>query len=211
MKSKRGNHLWVLGFMATGLFSVFLCHSVFVPTGRISATSDTADLTVSAKVRESISISVEGADEIGTLAIDATSSDGPDTGEVTVKVTTNDPEGYSLYITTDKADTTLSQNGVTEKIQALAGATAEADFPDNYWGYAIDGGTTYYPVQPVTENPAENPEAISTATPAKSHTGISTDDETLVTIGAKVSGDFPSGEYSNTVVFTALPNSQINP
>lgn len=209
MKIKRDNYLWVLGIATVGLFGAFLGQSILTPARSTSAASDTADLTVSARVRESISISVEGADETGTLAIDATSSGKPDTGEVTVKVTTNDPEGYSLYITTDKADTTLSQNGITEKIQALEGATAEADFPENYWGYAIDGETTYYPVQPVSENPAENPDVISTATPAKSQPGISTADETLVTIGAKVSGDFPSGEYSNTVVFTAIPNAQI--
>ena len=209
MKFKRDNYLWVLSLMAAGLLSSFLGQSIFIPTENTNATSDTSDLTVSAKVAETISLSTEGADEYGNLVIEATGSSAPDTGTITVKVSTNDPEGYSLYITTDKADTTLSQNGITEKIQALEGETAEADFPDNHWGYAIDGASTYHPVQPNTENPAEYPDVISTAIPAKTHPGISANDPTTVTIGAKVSGDFPSGEYSNTVVFTAIPNAQI--
>ena len=209
MKFKRDNYLWVLSFMATGLLGAFLGQSIFAPTESTNATSDTEGTAVSAKVAETISLSTEGADEYGNLVIEAASGSVISSGDITVKVTTNDPEGYSLYITTDKADTTLSQDGITEKIQALDGETAEADFPENHWGYAIDGGTTYYPVQPNTENPAEYPDVLSTAVPAKTHTGISTNDPTEVTIGAKVRGDFPSGEYSNTVVFTAIPNAQI--
>ena len=208
MKFKRDNYLWVLSFMATGLLGSFLGQSILAPTENTNATGDSGNTEVSASVAETIAISTEGADEYGNLAIDAVASD-ISTGDLTVKVSTNDPEGYSLYITTDKADTTLSQDGVTEKILALEGATAEADFPENYWGYALDGATTYYPVQPVTENPSEYPDVISTATPAKTHTGISNNDETAVTIGAKVRGDMPSGEYSNTIIFTAIPNAQI--
>ena len=210
MKFKRDNYLWVLSLMAAGLLSGFLGQSIFIPTESTNASSDTGNLSVSAKVAETISLSTEGADEHGNLIIDAASGANLSTGDITVKVSTNDPEGYALYITTDKADTTLSQDGITEKIQALEGETAEAEFPVNHWGYAIDGSSTYYPVQPNTENPAEYPDVLSTATPAKTHTGISTNDPTSVTIGAKVSGDFPSGEYGNTVVFTAIPNAQIH-
>ena len=193
---------------SAALVSVFAISSIFVPIESTSAIEDTATTRVLVGITPTISISTEGADETGTLPIDV-SGDAMGTGDITVKVSTNDPEGYSLFINTDKPDTTLSQDGVTDRVNALSGETAVADFPDNSWGYSIDGGLTYYPVQSSTNNPALYPEVAETAPRAKVHNTVANEDETEITIGAKVKGSLPSGTYSNTVVFTAMPNMDL--
>lgn len=193
---------------SAALVGVFAVSSIFVPIESTSAIGDTANTRVSVGITPTISLSTEGADETGTLPIDV-SGDAMGTGDILVKVSTNDPEGYSLFINTDKPDTTLSQEGVTSRVNALSGETAVADFPDNSWGYSIDGGSTYYPVQPSTNNPALYPETAETAARAKVYNTIANEDETEVTIGAKVKGSLPSGTYGNTVVFTAMPNMDL--
>ncbi|MDO4889457.1 MAG: hypothetical protein Q4A25_02080 [Candidatus Saccharibacteria bacterium] len=194
------------------MFGVFVGYSILIPTVNTIAAEDTANTKVSASVTPTISLSAEGADETGALPIeiDFVSGNNMGTGQMLIKVSTNDPEGYSLFINTDKPDTTLSQNGITDRVKALPGETAVADFPENYWGYSIDGGSTYYPVQPSTNNPALYPETAETAPRAKVYNAIANEDETNVTIGAKVKASLPSGTYSNTVVFTAMPNMNLS-
>lgn len=200
------------------IFSAFVGFSTIV-TENTSAVG-TANTKLKVGITPTIAISTEGADQFGNLPINIDFVDGNmGTGDITVKVSTNDPEGYSLYVNTDTPDATLSQNGITDRVKALPGETAVADFPDNYWGYSVDGGSTYRPVQSSSENPGVNPDKAGTATSAKVHHSSATDDETEVTIGAKVRASLPSGTYSNTVVFTAMPNmdvsrlaeSQVNP
>ena len=211
MKFKRDKYLYGMSTLTAVLFGAFVGYSVLVPAINTSAVEDTATTKVTVGITPTISISTEGADATGTLPIevDYASGENMGTGQLSVKVSTNDPEGYSLFINTDKPDTTLSQAGVTERVLALSGETALADFPENHWGYSVDGGSTYYPVQPSTENPALYPEKIETAARAKVHTGVATDDETEVTIGAKVGAALPSGTYSNTLVLTAIPNMDV--
>lgn len=208
----KSRYLWGFGTFAAVLLGVFVGHSVLVPTESTSAIESTANARVSANIIPTIALSAEGADETGALPIeiDFVSGENMGTGQMLIKVSTNDPEGYSLFINTDKPDTTLSQNGVTDRVRALPGETAIEDFPENYWGYSIDGGSTYYPVQPSTENPALYPEKMETAARAKVYHDIANEDETEVTIGAKVKASLPSGDYSNTVVFTAIPNMDVS-
>ena len=207
----KNKFLWSFSAASAIVFSVFVGYSVLIPVESTSATEDTATTTVSASITPTIALSAEGADESGSLPIDIdfVSGNNMGTGQMLLKVSTNDPEGYSLFINTDKPDTTLSQSGITDRVKALPGETAVADFPENYWGYSIDGGSTYYPVQPSTENPALYPEKMETAARAKVHHSTATEDETEVTIGAKVKASLPSGTYSNTVVFTAIPNMDV--
>ena len=208
MRLDRDKFLWVFSVSFAALLSVFVGQSVLVPTESVSA--DTATAVLTANVHPIISMSTEGT-ENGALPIEIDRAAGANmgTGKVIVKVSTNDPDGYSLYITTDKADTTLSQDGVTDRIKALEGETKKANFPENSWGYSIDGGANYKPVQADTYNPDVNPDALETAEPARTYGSATTDNQTEVTIGAKVKSVLPSGVYSNTVVFTAIPNTDI--
>ncbi len=208
----KNKYLWSLSISVATIFGVFVGYSILIPTVNTIAVEDTANTKVSASVTPTISLSAEGADETGALPIeiDFVSGNNMGTGQMLIKVSTNDPEGYSLFINTDKPDTTLSQNGITDRVKALPGETAVADFPENYWGYSIDGGATYYPVQPSTNNPALYPETAETAPRAKVYNTIANEDETNVTIGAKVKASLPSGTYSNTVVFTAMPNMNLS-
>ena len=208
MRLDRDKFLWVFSVSFAALLSVFVGQSVLVPTESVSA--DTATAVLTANVHPIISMSTEGTED-GALPIEIDRASGANmgTGKVTVKVSTNDPDGYSLYITTDKADTTLSQDGITDRIKALEGETKKANFPENSWGYSVDGGANYKPVQADAYNPDVNPDVIETAEPAKTYGSATTNNETEVTIGAKVKSVLPSGVYSNTVVFTAIPNTDI--
>ena len=211
MKIKRDYHLWTLTLVAIGLFGAFVGQSILTPAQSTNATGDSANLEVAATIKPTIAITTEGADEFGNLEIEPdASADNMGTGTITVKVSTNDPTGYSLYITTDTADNTLSQDGITERVRALTGETAVADFPENYWGYSIDGGDTYYPVQPNTENPAVYPDKLPTAQSAMTYDSTANNHETEVTIGARISASLPSGTYGNAVVFTAITNASIS-
>ena len=211
MKFEWGKYLHGMSLLVAILLGLFISCSVLTPTESSSAVDDTANTEVTVGITPIISLSMEGADETGSLPIeiDFTSGDNMGTGQLLLKVTTNDPEGYSLFINTDKSDTTLSQNGITDRVNALPGRTEVGDFPENYWGYSIDGGSTYYPVQPSTDNPALYPEKFETAARAKIYNSAATNDETEVTIGAKVKSSLPSGTYSNTIVFTAMPNMNL--
>ena len=211
MKVRQSSHFLVLGFATLGLFSAFLGQAIFMPVGNTSAVKYDDDTPVATNVAAMISLTVAGADETGKLPIevDLTSGTYMGTGAVTVGVSTNDINGYSLFINTDKTDTSLTQNGVTDRIRALTGETTVANFPENYWGYSIDGGNVYYPVLPSTENPGENSSKMATAKSAKTYNQPVVNDETEVTIGAKVSSRTADGTYGNTVVFTAISNTSI--
>ena len=211
MKFKQGKRFLVLSFMALGFFGVFLGQSIFMPTINTSAVNYEDDTKVSTNVAAMISLTVSGADATGTLPIEVDMASGSymGTGAVTVEVSTNDMNGYALFVNTDKVDNALTQNGVTDRIRALTGATAVADFPENYWGYSVDGGNIYYPVLPSTENPGENSDKLATAKSAKTYDRPVVNDETEITIGAKVNSRTADGIYSNTVVFTAIPNTSI--
>lgn len=209
MRFNRDIYLRGFGLATAALVGAFVGYSVFVPVDTNAA--EQATTQVSVDISPTISLSTEGADASGNLPIEVDQVSGTNmgTGEIAVKVSTNDPEGYSLFINTDKADTTLSQNGVTDRILALEGETSVANFPDNSWGYSIDGGSTYFPVQPNTENPAVDPSKMATAPRAKITSAAAANDTTNVTIGAKVKSSLPSGTYGNTVVFTAFPNMDV--
>ncbi len=207
----KNKYLWSFSVATAAVFGAFIGYSILAPTVNTSAIEDTASSNVRVGITPTIALSAEGADASGDLIIDTNYAAGNimGTGQIVIKVSTNDPEGYSLFINTDKADTTLSQDGVTARVRALDGETAVEDFPENYWGYSIDGGLTYYPVQPDTNNPALYPEATETAPRAKVHNSTADEDETEFTIGAKIGATLPSGTYNNTVVFTAVPNMDI--
>ena len=209
MRFKSDNYLWALGLAAFALLSSFVGKSVFVPVENTSAAGDSSSTRVSVGINPTIAVTVTGTDEYGALPIEVVNNE-LGTGVVNVAVSTNDPSGYALFVTTDKADTALSQNGVTDRVLALNGETAVADFPEGRWGYSVDGGNTYRPVQPNTENPAEYPGKIASAPRAKVYNGTAAQDETEITIGARVRANAASGTYSNTVVFTAIPNISIN-
>ena len=111
MKIKRDYHLWTLTLVAIGLFGAFVGQSILTPAQSTNATGDSANLEVAATIKPTIAITTEGADEFSNLEIEPdASADNMGTGTITVKVSTNDPTGYSLYITTDTADNTLSQD-----------------------------------------------------------------------------------------------------
>jgi len=118
-------------------------------------------------------------------------------GEITINVTTDNPSGYSLYLSTIDVSTTLTHANGTDTI-AMTSNTVAGTLLSNTWGYnkgLASITSTFLAVPP----PASTAIISSSADPI-------TNDKTTVTIGVKADTTLPSGLYSNTVVFTAITN-----
>lgn len=130
----------------------------------------------------------------GNVTIPVTPSDAGTlaTGTSTVTVTSTDVVGYKLYIRA-LSDTNLANGGAN--IPASGNVTAAA-LAVNTWGYNTDATTNFVGI------------TLSDAL-IRSRTGpFETGDQTTVTYGVKIDNTKPSGTYSTTVVYTAVPQTQ---
>ncbi len=129
------------------------------------------------------------------------SSNPFNTGDLDITVSTNNPNGYKLYVNAN--DTRLTNNTYSEPayLATLSSSATESSFPTNSWGYQISSGSTgdqtitsttdFYPFVPGT--------LISSSSTQ------TTDDETTLTFAAKAGYDRPSGSYTLDLAFKALP------
>lgn len=127
----------------------------------------------------------------GTLKFDGSADYEVETGTSTVTVTSSDVVGYKLYI--KSVGTTSLVNGGASITASGAGSPAELGVSS--WGYNTDAsnnfvGTTLSDVL------------------IKTGTGPHTSgDVTNVTFGVKIDNAKPAGNYSNTVEYTAVPQT----
>ncbi len=129
------------------------------------------------------------------------SSNPFNTGDLDITVSTNNPNGYKLYVNAN--DTRLTNNTYTEPayLTTLSSSATESSFPTNSWGYQISSGTTGDSTITSTTNfyPFVSGALISSSsTPT-------TDDEATLTFAAKAGYDRPSGSYTLDLAFKALP------
>lgn len=124
-------------------------------------------------------------------------------GTADLRVITTNSSGYAAYIHTTSEEGALRDfdKSNTRKIVPVASSMTASDFTDslNSWGYANTTETepdlaTYVAI-PTTEN-----EALFSSNAENS------DDSYRLSIGAAVSGDFPSGEYQGAVTISVVAN-----
>lgn len=163
---------------------------------------DTEDVNVQFTFNPVITLSMEGRD--GGAADSFTISDlAPGTkknsNEVDVKVSTNNNSGYLLSATVGDASNNssdLKQDGGVGVFSSVAVGEKTAELGDNEWGFSVDGGSNY------------------SGLPLYSGTGVellysrwSTAGDTVrFLIGAKAASTQLSGDYLNTINFTAVVN-----
>ncbi len=112
--------------------------------------------------------------------------------DVTMKVETNNPTGYKLYMSTQDNQTALV-NVTGDKIESIAGSkVASSDFPMNTWGYQMAIGdatsSTYDSI----------PSTITTLDSARK-----AEETYKFNFGIKVNAE-KSGTYANTLVLSAV-------
>ncbi len=110
-------------------------------------------------------------------------------------VTTDNPQGYSLYISSVDENTSLD-NGTYDHINSISSALNETAFTAKTWGYSLDN-TNFKPIPK-----ASNPDKI-----AESQLPATASSLASVAFGVKVSPNLYEGTYQKEIVFTAVTNT----
>lgn len=130
----------------------------------------------------------------GNVSIPVTPTDSGTlaTGTSTVTITSTDVVGYKLYIRSSTS-TNLGNGGSNLPASSNVSPAALAV---NTWGYNTDASTNF---------------AGTTLSDVliRNRTGpYSSGDNTTVTYGLKIDNSKPAGNYSSTIVYTAVPQTQ---
>lgn len=211
MKLKRHDRRFVKFGLFTGTVAGMLSSSfLLTPLSYATATNpQTTELSVN--LEPSISISID--DEAIAFELDPGIDNGFGSASTGVLVSTNDSNGYTVYISAETDQTELKHHisTITTQIPTLTTTTDEENFPANYWGYYDLVNERYAGVPEFGETTA-----IVNAT-TSGGTWLDPDDDSQaeeiaaakfnLTIGARANGNLVSGNYSNTVVLTAVTNS----
>ena len=110
-------------------------------------------------------------------------------------VTTDNPQGFTLYISSIDENTSLD-NGTYDHINSIAAGLNSTAITQRTCGYSLDG-TNFNPFTKAS-NPAKIAESQLPATNATLAS---------VTFGAKVAPDLYEGTYQKEIVFTAITNA----
>jgi len=213
MKLKKRNPRLVKLGLFTGTVAGLLSSSFVLTPLSYAVGANPQQTEINVTLEPNISISLD-SDAI-SLELDPTANGGFGSASTGVLVSTNDVNGYTVYIAAETDQTELKHNvsSITTQIPTLTTATDEANFPTNHWGYynLIDGEYDGIP-----EHSSTGSGAIVYSTNSGG-TWLDPDDDSQadaiaaakfnLTIGAKADSNLVSGNYSNTVVLTAVTNS----
>lgn len=134
----------------------------------------------------------------GNLDFEITPEVGGTYAEKTIDVTVNtaNANGYTLYMASKAEISNAIAAGEENGIVSVSETVAKTNMPINSWGYYIGGSN----VSPIPAS--DSPDAIK-VTDAPSDDSNKT---TTVGIGVKVAPSLRSGNYGNTLSFSAVPN-----
>lgn len=116
-------------------------------------------------------------------------------GAVTASVSTNNPTGFTFYISSTDEDTDLEHTSPSSmaKIPSIGTSLVESNFTAGSWGYSSDA-TNFNPIPK-----ASAPSAILT-------TNNNASQRIVVNFGVKVSPSLESGTYTKQILLTATTN-----
>lgn len=178
--------------MATIVLAIF--SFLLVSPNSMAANSDTSVVTTT--VEPVISIVLDTDDLVfnfSSLNDTGTFSSSP----IVATVTTNSAAGYALYFSSsdDSTDLTNSNSSITDVISSdFSGTVTSETMQKNNWGYSLDN--VNFSKIPLLSNQVKIKDISTYPTEA--------DKNTSVYIGVKVASDLTSGEYQDTIKFTAL-------
>ncbi len=131
------------------------------------------------------------------LEISPNSTGSLDTSDISILVDTNNQTGYTLSMNTITDNTSLTHTNEQDTVPSTNNPLdSELPLQANTWGYNKNIGTESFlriPTKSLSDtiNTSDAPVA---------------GDETIITVGAKVDTTKMSGNYSNTLEFTAVTN-----
>lgn len=181
----------ILGIIALSLF--------FSISGSSSSALDNASTSTSSRltVKAVETVSVRLASQIG-LDLQPKSSGSFGIATTELGVTTNDPEGFEVFLSTTDSEAAL--RGSSDKISTIENQTAGTNFSGNTWGYSISKdlptvGSTYNPVSPTSSSILKT-------------TSATIDDEEVYNLGfgVHITPSLPAGEYSTSIVLSVVAN-----
>ena len=169
--------------VAVVLYSIFLLTFTVFQNSAFAAPSSIS-LTLSAL-----------STQLDFSATEMHNSEFKKTAAINATVTTDNPQGYALYISSVDENTSLD-NGTFNHIPSISTGLSETAFTAASWGYSLDN-TNFKPIPKLStmEKIAESQLPANAATVAS------------VNFGVKVTPDLYEGTYQKEIVFTAITNS----
>ena len=187
----------VCGYILVGvsfLLLSLLTVKIFAPQVETDAASQTASQTVGP-----YSLSMAN-DSVATINITPTASQAVYTASNNLSVTNTCTSGATITMTVNSTTSNALTRSATnsDTLTKTIAATSGSSLVDNSWGYSKNNGTNYYPVPLKNATPATIYDASAAQTSALS---------VPVLFGVKTDNNLPSGNYTNTVVYTMTPKS----
>lgn len=117
-----------------------------------------------------------------------------------LSISTNSTSGYSVYMWTVDGSTQLHSANVDEAaaINSITGQVSADEFSANSWGYRVTASDSLY-------NPVPTDSNISIIASDTASTNNETDSYDIE-FGVNIDKTLPSGQYYNSVVFSAIAN-----
>ena len=191
--------------IATGMSLAALAGLVFVPTLQASAAVDTKSTTITATVAPVITLTAGAA--VG-FTLTPTAAVAESNASNALTVSTNNSTGYNLTIADSDATLTLTKGSDT--IAASTNTYASpATLTTNTWGYAIPGGNfsaSYTSQTDVATSTLKYTGITASAQVIKTTATTAASDATTVWYAAKIDTSKPTGNYVDTVTYTATTN-----
>ena len=198
-KLKMNYKMGTVGWGACGLLGLFtlVLLSPVCASGADAAQNSTSTAQTRAVVNAAATVSVALDSEV---AIDVTpTSDGTfANASANLTVSTNNRDGYSLYLKTLDATNNMTNPDKTNVISPVSGKPTQNAFTKNTWGYALTKeaatSATEYAAVPMTDTKVHNESSTTTG------------DTYNLTFGAQVDTELPAGQYSNSVMVSVVAN-----
>jgi hypothetical protein len=196
-----------LFFLGVFSLSALAAGLTAAPNLNANAATSTGSAIVTTNVGAVINMSVDNIN----VNLSAPSPSGIfATGTGKVNVQTNDPSGYSVFLTSNTTTTSLNHDTVSSASiasisskQTISGTTTKFSTM-NTWGWSNDG-KNFFAVQPKGQL---NNQTAGSTTRYRNTTAASTSvDTSTLTIGVTGNSSLVAGQYTGTLLLTAIPNS----
>ena len=183
-----------LGIFASSLLVSALAVYFYSPVIKTHADED-ANFEVKTIINSMISLVLD-TDELDYLIV-PTDSGAFESKPITATVSTNSSRGFELYFSSENNETSMKNviSSMTDAITSdFSDTVTAATMAANTWGYSLDD--TDFSKIPTLNNQA----TIKNL----DHNPSSSEKDTTVYIGAKISSALPSGTYNKSVKFSAI-------
>ena len=112
-------------------------------------------------------------------------------------VTTDNPSGYKVMISTQTNETAMTSATNSDRINSISQNLTLTNFPSNTWGIRLGNYGEFMPIPP-----ASSPMTLV----QNSSKPVTNTDTHRVDMGLKLAPNLSSGEYTNTLMVTVITN-----